>query len=208
MTEITTTEELRAIYRNPRARVTARRHGAINDHDRSFIAHSPLVMVGTADNRGRCDVSPRGGPPGFVSVLDAGTIAIPDISGNNTLDTLQNVLSNTGIGLLFLVPGTDEALRVNGRARLSTDPTVLTRCTIRHVVPRVAVVVQVHEVFLHCPKALRRGSIWHLHAWPDTSDMPTAARMLRDQVVPGATVEQVEQALDDVNRETMWQTGG
>ncbi|HVM55642.1 MAG TPA: pyridoxamine 5'-phosphate oxidase family protein [Acidimicrobiales bacterium] len=208
MSEITTTDELRAIYRPPGAPALRKQHAAIDDHDRAFIAHAPFVIVATSDTAGRCDVSPKGGPPGFVTVLDDGTVVIPDLAGNNRLDSLQNLLDNAGIGLLFLIPGIDETLRVNGRARLSTDPTVLATSAVGGVVPKVAIAVDVEEAYIHCAKALRRGSVWQAEQWPDTSDMPSVACMLRDQVAPEVEVEVIAQALEDGYERTMWQTGG
>jgi len=208
VSEITTTDELRAIYRPPGAPALRKQHAAIDDHDRAFIAHAPFVIVATSDTAGRCDVSPKGGPPGFVTVLDDGTVVIPDLAGNNRLDSLQNLLDNAGIGLLFLIPGIDETLRVNGRARLSTDPTVLATSAVGGVVPKVAIAVDVEEAYIHCAKALRRGSVWQAEQWPDTSDMPSVACMLRDQVAPEVEVEVIAQALEDGYERTMWQTGG
>lgn len=208
MADITTTDELRTVYRNPAGPAVAKQHAALDEHDRSFIAHAPFVIVATTDADGRCDVSPKGGPPGFVRVLADGTVAVPDLSGNNRLDSLQNLLDNPGIGLLFLIPGIDETLRVNGRARLSTDPDVLAAATVNGAVPKVAIAVEVEEAFIHCAKALRRGAVWQHNQWPDTSDMPKVAEMLRDQAAPEFTVEQVELALEDGYQKTLWQTGG
>jgi PPOX class probable FMN-dependent enzyme len=208
MDEICTIEELRTIYRAPGDRAVAKQHDAVDHHDRSFIAHAPFMILATSDAQGRCDVSPKGGPPGFVTVLDDGRVAIPDLSGNNRLDSLQNVLDNPGIALLFLIPGIDETLRVNGRASLSTDPAVLAASAVGDVVPKVAITVDVDEVYIHCAKALRRGSVWQHEAWPDTSDMTSVAHMLRDQAVPEATVEQVQHALDTGYETTLWKAGG
>jgi PPOX class probable FMN-dependent enzyme len=208
MNEITTTDELRTIYRKPASPALDKQHDAINEHDRAYIAHSPFVIVSTSDSSGGCDVSPKGGPPGFVAVLDDGTVVIPDLSGNNRLDSMQNVLDNSGIALLFLVPGIDETLRVNGRARLSTDPDVLQAAAVGDVVPKVAIAVDVEEAFIHCAKALRRGSVWQHEAWPDTGDMPTVACMLRDQVAPTVDVEVIAAALESSYAATLWESGG
>jgi PPOX class probable FMN-dependent enzyme len=208
MDHICTIKELRAFYRLPRGGSVEKEHASINAHDRAFIAHAPFMILATSDADGRCDVSPKGGPPGFVSVLDDGRVAIPDLSGNNRLDSLHNLLANPGIGLLFLIPGIDETLRVNGRALLSTDPDVLAVCAVRDVVPKVAIAVNVKQVYLHCAKALRRGSVWQPEAWPDTSHLPSAARMLRDQVSPEVDVDVVAQSLEDGYRATLWKRGG
>jgi hypothetical protein len=205
---ICTIEELRSFYRHPRNSSVDKEHASMNGHDRSFIAHAPLMILATSDADGHCDASPKGGPPGFVSVLDDGRVAIPDLSGNNRLDSMQNLLANPGVGLLFLIPGIDETLRVNGRALLSTEPDVLAGCAILDVVPKVAIAVEVEQVYLHCAKALRRGSVWQPEAWPGSGDMPSAARMLRDQVSPEVDVDVVAQSLEDGYRATLWESGG
>src|SRR4051812_16906221 len=184
MTDITSVADLREIYREPRGGPLDKEHPSITDHDRSFIAHAPFVVISTADAEGRCDGSPKGGPPGFVTVLDDGTVAIPDLSGNNRLDSIQNIVHNPGIALLFMIPGIDETLRVNGTASLSTDPAVLDACVVKGARPKVAILVEPDAVYIHCAKALRRGSVWQPEAWPDTADMPTIACMFRDLIAP------------------------
>ena len=205
MGEITSVDELRTIYRRPKGPPLDKEHPAITDHDRAFIAHAPFVVIGTADADGRCDVSPKGGPPGFVATLPDGTVAVPDLSGNNRLDSMENLLDNGRVGLLFLIPGIEETLRVNGTATLSTAADVLDACTVNGARPRVAIVVEPDEVYIHCGKALRRSSLWERTGWPDTSGMPTVACMLRDQVAPTAEVEVIEQALEDGYERTLWQ---
>lgn len=125
-----------------------------------------------------------------------------------SIHRIQNLVANPHIGLLFLIPGIDETLRVNGRAHLSTDPEVLATAAVNGAVPNVAICVEPEQVYMHCAKALRRGSVWQPEAWPDTSDMPTVACMLRDQVAPDLAVDVVEQALEDDYQKTLWQTGG
>ena len=205
MSEITSVADLRTIYRQPRGGPVDKEHLALTADDRSFIAHAPFVVLATADGEGRCDASPKGGPPGFVTVLEDGRVAIPDLSGNNRLDSMQNVLDNAGIGLLFVIPGLEETLRVNGRARLSTDAAVLAACAIGTAVPKVAITVDVEAVYLHCGKALRRGGLWQQDSWPDISDMPTPACMLRDLVAPELEVQVIEDALEADYEKTLWQ---
>jgi len=203
--EICTLEELRAIYRRPGGGAVQKEHGSINLGDRAFIAHAPFVVISTADADGRCDASPKGGPPGFVSVLDDGRVAIPDLSGNNRLDTMQNVLDNARVALLFLVPGLEETLRVNGRASLSTDIEVRTACAIGDAVPKVAIVVDPEEVYIHCGKALRRSGLWQQEQWPSLDDMPTPAEMLRDEVAPDMEIAAIQEALESDYAKTLWQ---
>jgi PPOX class probable FMN-dependent enzyme len=196
------------IYRTPKGPPLDKEHPSITEHDRSFIAHAPFVVIGTSDAEGRQDVSPKGGPPGFVAVLPDGTLAIPDLAGNNRLDSLQNLVAHGRVGLLFLIPGIDETLRVNGAARLSTDAAVLDACTTNGARPKVAIVVEPDAVYIHCAKALRRGAVWQPDEWPDTSDMPSVACMLRDQVAPTVEVDVVAAALEDSYEKTLWTTGG
>lgn len=206
--DLSSETELRDIYRQPSSRAVAKQHDRLDENCRAFIAHSPFVVVATADADGNCDASPKGGPPGFVRVVDDGTLVVPDLSGNNRLDSFRNLTSNPGIALLFCIPGTDETLRVNGKARLTTDPGLCAAAELNGVQPRVVVEVNVEECYIHCAKALRRGNVWKPDRWPDISDMPSPARMLRDHAVPDATEEQVRDALEDGYAKTMWRPGG
>lgn len=206
--DLDSTDALRERYADPSPSVLAKVRTLLDEHCRAFIAHSPFLVLGTSDDTGRCDVSPRGGPPGFVAVLDERRLAIPDLAGNNRLDSLGNVVRNPGVGLLFFVPGVGETLRVNGAGSVTADEAVLEACALAAVRPRVALVVEVEEAYLHCAKALRRGGMWRPDAWPDTSDMATPARMLRDQVARDMTEDQVGAALERSYAETLWRAGG
>ena len=206
---VTSVEGLRELYRDPGARGQAKEVDHLDHNCVAFLAHSPFVVVATADDSGRCDTSPRGGPPGFVKPLDERRLAIPDLSGNNRLDTLQNIVRNDGIGLLFVIPGQDETLRVNGRATITTDPEVLDLCVVEGRRPRVAVGVTVDTAYIHCAKALRRGGLWDPPSWPDTADMPTIACMLRDHVeMPDLDPALIEKDLEGNYAATMWLPGG
>ena len=142
-----------------------------------FIAASPLAVLATADADGRCDASPRGGPPGFTSVLDPGRLAIPDYSGNRRQDSHRNLLSNPYAGLVFFVPGVKETLRVNGRTELSTDPNLLGALTTGGRPPKLALVIEVETAFIHCGKALHRSELWDPSSWPgDVSLVRARAR--------------------------------
>ena len=133
-----------------------------------WIAVSPMIFVATAGSDGRCDVSPKGDPPGFVKVLDERTLAIPERAGNKRFDGYHNLIGNPHVGLIFIVPGRAETLRVNGAARLVTDGPFFDAMTVRAHRPRLALLVDVEEVFFHCPKALVRSALWHPERWrPD-----------------------------------------
>jgi uncharacterized protein len=207
--EIHTVDELRALYRQPAGLSLVKQHDHLDEHDRELIAHASLVMVATSDAEGRLDVSPRGGPPGWVGVLDDHRLAIPDMAGNNRLDTLTNVVVNPGIGLLFVIPGLDETLRVNGDAVITTDPEILAALDVRGRGPRTAIVVEVRDAYIHCAKAFRRAAAWSPDEWVDRRDMPTIGCMLRDQVglhdVEGATIDE---ALETSYQATIWEPGG
>ena len=202
---MTTEDELRTLYRQPSAGAVQKQVDRIDVNCRSFIAHSTFVLIGTASASGACDVSPKGGPPGFVQVLDERRLAIPDLLGNNRLDSILNLLENPGIGLLFVIPGLDETLRVNGRAWAVRDDDVLDACTTAGRRPKVAIGVEVAEAYIHCAKAFRRGSLWKPEGWPDRADMPTIACMLRDHL-GDQTLDPalIETALEDSYAKTLW----
>jgi uncharacterized protein len=178
---LTDVAELRPPYREPGVLARVTQLDRIDPHCRTFIAHSPLVVIGSADTKGGLDVSPRGDAPGFVQVLDDHHLAIPDRPGNNRLDTLQNLLANPAIGLLFIIPGVDDALRVNGTARLTRAPSLLETMAVEARVPKLAIVVTVTEAFLHCAKALRRARLWSDDYRIDRRQLPTLGRMIVEQ---------------------------
>jgi uncharacterized protein len=199
---------LRQIYRMPKQRSLDKEVDHLDAHCRDFIAHAPFVVLATAADDGTVDVSPKGGPAGFVAVLDDHRLAIPDMSGNNRLDSMGNIVSGDGVvALLFMVPGTDETMRVNGRASISVDRDVLDRCPVDGMDANVAIVVEVRTAFIHCAKALRRSGLWQPDRWPDTSDMATPACMLNDHIGLG-DAELSAQALEEGYALTTWAMGG
>ncbi|NKB49350.1 MAG: pyridoxamine 5'-phosphate oxidase family protein [Alphaproteobacteria bacterium] len=168
---------LREIYPEPKGIAAEKQLSALDPHCRNFIAHSPFLVLGTDG-----DVSPKGDDPGFVQVLDDNTIIIPDRKGNNRMDSLQNILDNPNVGLLFMIPGVDETLRVNGRAELSIDPGILDPLAINGRAPASAIVVHVEEAYLHCAKALKRSHLWSADAQAPQGTIATAGRMFADQL--------------------------
>lgn len=170
---------------------------ALDPHAQEFIRRSPFLSIGTQNANGKADVSPRGDPPGFVRILDDRTLAIPDRPGNNRLDTLSNILANPNVGLLFMVPGFDDTLRVNGKAHLSTDPEILAPMALNGKVPTLAVVVTVAEVFLHCAKAFRRSRLWDPMARQERREMPSLLKMILDQTTGAPTDPAEMQKIDD-----------
>ena len=203
-----TVDDLRAVYPDPGARGQAKVINALDDNCRAFLAHCPFFVLASADDDGRADASPKGGPPGFVHVLDDGHVAWADLAGNNRLDSFQNVVTNPSVGLLCVIPGLDETLRINGTATLSTDPGLCAQLAIGDKVPRVAVVVAVDEAYIHCAKAFRRGAVWRPAEWPDRSAMPTMACMLRDHTGLNVEPEVIEATLERSYEQTLWEPGG
>ena len=153
----------------------------LDRHARDFVARSPFVCIGTQAADGRADVSPRGDPAGFVKVLDDRTLLIPDRPGNNRLDTQANILANPSVGLLFMIPGFDDTLRINGRAQITRDPGLLALMAVNDRLPRVAIAVTVTEVFLHCAKAFRRAGLWDPSQRQDRRAMPSLVQIILDQ---------------------------
>ena len=172
--QITSVEQLRGLYRQPSTLVQNKKGDRIEGSAAAFVARSSFVCLATADADGHCDVSPRGGPKGHLKILDDGrTVALPDLSGNNLIDSLTNIVENPHAGLLVMVTGSDETMRIDGRARLSTDPDVLALWADEVRTPKLAILLEVDAAFLHCAKAFRRGGVWDPETWPDLA--PTAA---------------------------------
>jgi PPOX class probable FMN-dependent enzyme len=201
-------EEARALvasYPEPGPVAVAKDIGRIDPHLRRYIELSPFCCVATADAEGRQDVTPRGDPPGSFKVFGEHTIAIPDRPGNNRLDTLKNLLVNPQIGLIFLLPGMDETVRVNGTARLSTDPELLQSMAVQGKAPKCAIVVQVREAYLHCAKAFRRSKLWDASTHIDRRSLPSLAGMIRDQVgLSEEATKEAEARIEKAYRESLW----
>jgi PPOX class probable FMN-dependent enzyme len=178
--QIKTIEELRQHYDMPGEMVTKTKFDFLDDYAISYIRLTPLVCIGTEMGEG-LDVSPRGGEPGFVHVIDRRHLAIPDWPGNNKVETMTNLVHSGRCGLLFLVPGMDLFLRVNGPAVITRDPALLAKMTERGKTPKSAIRVTTREVYFHCGKALKRSKIWEPESWPPRSAMPTAGKMILDQ---------------------------
>ena len=175
----------------------------IDPHARHFIGLSPFHVLATAGGDGTADASPRGDAPGFVLILDEKTLLIPDRVGNNRVDSFRNLLAHPGVGLLFFVPGVDETLRVNGRARLTTDPAVLEPHTVQGRVPKAGMLVEVDEVFFHCGKALKRSHLWDPSTQIERSSFPTLGRIIADQTKVG-TAEESDKRLEDSYRNRLY----
>jgi hypothetical protein len=188
--------ELRTVLGWPSERAVRKAVTALDTHCRAFIARSPFVLLSTADAAGKGDVSPKGDRPGFVLALDDHTLVVPDRPGNRRADSMTNILANPNVGLLFLVPGKGETLRVNGTARIVRDSDLLARMSVGGRQPTVAIAVNVEEAFIHCAKAMIRSSLWKPETWSATEDLPTIAQVLMDHArLTDCTVEEVEESV-------------
>jgi len=178
---IASAADLRLLYGHAEGLAAKKSLPRLDRHARDYIARSPFLCIATAGHGGRADVSPRGDQPGFVQVLDDRTLAIPDRPGNNRLDTLENILVNPSVGLIFMIPGFEDTLRINGQATITADPAVLERAVVDRKRPRAAIRVVVEEAFFHCAKAFRRSRLWQPDALVDRACMPTLARIILEQ---------------------------
>ncbi len=202
---VTSEGELREILGEPSERAVKKETAALGEAARAFIARSPFLLVATSNAKGKCDVSPKGDAPGFVRVLDPTHLVIPDRPGNKRLDGMRNLLQNPHAGMIFLVPGREETLRVNGRACIIRDVAVLDSLVAHGKRPALAIVVEVEECFFHCPKAFRRSRLWEPGEWPDRTALPSMARVLFEQFKPAdKTVEEYERESEEGLRRTLY----
>jgi len=202
---VTREDELRALMGTPSERAIKKESASVDEASRRFIEHSPFLLLGTSNKAGQCDVSPKGDAPGFVRVLDERHLVIPDRPGNKRLDGLRNLLDNPHVGLIFLIPGREETLRVNGRASIIRDEDVLEALAAQGKRPLVAIGVEVEECFLHCPKAFRRSKLWEPAEWPDRSALPSMACVLYEKLQPeGKTLEEYERESEEGIKRTLY----
>lgn len=179
--EIRDEASLRALFPALTPLAVQKCQNQLDHHTRAFIERAPFLCMGTQSAEGRADVSPRGDPAGFVEILDDRTLAIPDRPGNNRLDSLSNILTNPHVGLIFMIPGFEDTLRINGTARLSTDPDLLGRMIVNRKPPKLAIVVSIDEVFMHCAKAFRRSRLWDVESQQDRKSLPSLSKIILDQ---------------------------
>lgn len=201
---LSTREELRSLYKEPGDGAVRKVLARLDGHCRSFISRSPFVLIGSTDGSGNADVTPKGDRPGFVEVLDETTIAIPDRPGNNRLDTLENLLLDPAIGLLFLIPGMNETLRINGAARITADPVLRERLAHDGKPPISVIVVEVKAAYMHCAKAFMRSELWKPESWPDRAKLPTLGQILKDQLALDQSAGETDRWLDESYQKSMW----
>lgn len=193
--KITSEEQLRSLYGWPKGRAKIKVLNALEQHAIRFIEHSPFFVMSTFDQSGKADASPRGGHPGFVKILDAHTILVPDAKGNNRVDSLVNISETASVGCLFMIPGIDETLRINGRAEIRTDEALLQLFHEEKNPPISCLYIRIEELFLHCAKALMRSKLWHEDFRQSRPHIPTMGKMLNDQLGTNKPLESQEEMI-------------
>jgi hypothetical protein len=194
--KIETLEQLRTLYATPKERAVKKQLAALDRHCKHYITLSPFVVLSSMGGDKVLDASPRGGAPGFVKVIDDNTLLIPDSPGNNRLDTLENIIHTGRLGLLFLIPGVDETLRVNGVAALSVAPAEIAQCTTEVRAPKLVIRVSVQQAYLHCAKAFMRSKLWDSTSQIERSQLPTMVDMINEQ----AAIEGVFETHEEIMR--------
>jgi hypothetical protein len=189
-------EKLRAAYPPAKERSVKKQLSRLDRHCLRFVSLSPFVVLSSGTLDGGFDASPRGGEPGFVKAVDDTMLLIPDAPGNNRLDTLENIIANGRLGLLFLIPGVDETLRVNGRARLRDETSLIEQFKNEKRTPRLVIEVKVEDVYLHCAKALMRSKLWSAEGRVERAGLPTLGQMLADQIGEPALAETQAQMVE------------
>lgn len=203
--EVVTTEaQFREVIGNPSHRVLRKQVNALDSHCRAFIARCPFLLIASADSQGSMDVSPKGDPAGFVRVLDDTTLAIPDRLGNRRADTFGNLMQNPHVGILFLIPGKTETLRIGGTAIIVRDQWIRDDMAIKGKSPDFAIVVSVQEVFFHCSKCVIRSSLWDAAQWPDLAGLPTLAQTMVDAGKLEETVDQMHALIEKDAKERLY----
>jgi uncharacterized protein len=197
---VSSEQQIRDVLGRPGERAVLKDQARLDAHFRAFIASSPFLILGTSNAAGQCDVSPKGDEPGFVKVLDERHLAIPDRIGNKRIDGMRNILANGHVGLIFMIPGREDTLRVNGRAWIVQDDDILDHMIVRDKRPPFAIGVEVEEAFMHCPRAFMRSGLWKPDAWPEADAVPSMSQMLWDQIPSARAFPTVEQAAADTHQ--------
>ena len=204
MNYITSREELRSAFEATHEVAIRKELSLIDEHSRRFIEKCPFLLIGSQDASGNGDVSPKGDQPGFVKCLDNTTLAIPDRPGNNRLDTWENIIENPGVGLIFIIPGMNETLRINGEARLTIDTELCSKMQVNNRPAKAVLIVKVREVYMHCAKAFIRSKLWTHGTWAPRSDMPSLGQILKDQAELVETASEFDNILDDAYKNSLW----
>ncbi|CAM3617999.1 pyridoxamine 5'-phosphate oxidase family protein [Cytobacillus oceanisediminis] len=195
---INSEEELRSLLGTPSRTAANKIIHKLDHHCREFIGKSPILFLSTADSAGKCDTSPRGDAPGFVHILNDHSFVIPERPGNKRVDSLLNILSNPYIGTLFVIPGLEETLRINGRAKIIRDSEILEQMAAQGKNPILGIAVEVEECYIHCAKAFKRSKLWDQGEWLDKKDLPKPSQILADHVnLPDLDSDKIKAALQE-----------
>jgi uncharacterized protein len=191
-------EKLRTLIGFPSELVERKMITYIDHNCEEYISKSPFLVVSSSDSSGKCDVSPRGDMPGFVKVLNEKYLIIPERPGNKRIDSLRNILENPNVGLLFIIPGLGETLRVNGKACLVRDDELLEQMSVKGRKPLLGIGIEVEECFIHCAKAFKRSGLWKTSSWADKESLPSASKIIYEHAkLPGSSVESIEERLNE-----------
>lgn len=191
-------EELRTLLGTPSKNVSNKTIDHLDRHCLDFISKSPIIFVSTADENGHCDTSPRGDSPGFVHVIDHQHLVIPERPGNKRMDSLRNIIANPHIGLIFVIPGLEETLRINGKACVMKDIEILNKMAVNGKTPLLGIGVEVEECYMHCAKAFKRSKLWHSETWLPKDALPSPSEILADHInLPEITKETVYASLQE-----------
>jgi hypothetical protein len=199
-TPITSEAELREIFDEPSGLAVEKVTDHIDEQSARVLRASPFFLLATSSVSGECDVSPRGDPPGSVLILDEHTFAFGDRKGNRRLDSMLNIVAQPKVGLLFLVPGMNETIRVNGTATIVRDPPYGDLLTVKGHRPEIAIEVRVEQLYMHCAKAFVRSSLWRADSWPERRELPTGGQLIRAASGASTPVEALDKALDEGTR--------
>ena len=194
---ITSEDEIRAILGHPSQRAADKVIDHIDEHCAALIAHSPFLVISSADSDGNMDMSPKGDPEGFVKVLDEKTLVIPDRLGNRRGDTFSNILQNPKVGLYFLAPGYRETLRVSGTAQIVRDTALLESMSVQGKIPTLALVISVEKAFFHCGKCVIRSGLWKPESWGSVDGIPTLGEILVAHSNIDEPAEEIQKSIDE-----------
>lgn len=179
--QVATVADLHAINGVPQQAILEKHTSYLTPLLEDFISAAPFFLIATSDANGNCDVSPKGDQTGIVKILDRHTLAIPDRLGNRRVDGHRNIIANPHIGLIFIIPAVDETVRVNGRAFITADPDLLASMTVQGKTPKLATIVEIDEVYMHCARAFLRSGLWKPESWPDPDTIPTLGAIMCEQ---------------------------
>ena len=201
---ISTSEALREIVGTPSRYAAVKEIDHVDPLAERFIAASPLAILGTRRMDGGLDMAPRGDPPGFIKVLDSKTLAFPDRPGNNRMDAIENILRDNAVGLLVLIPGSGDTLRIRGKATVVRDSALSEKLAVNGRPAGLVILIQVERLYSHCPKAFIRSKAWKPEEWPDRSNVPSLAEMLEAHTGLGDPVAKIQEAIDHSNTERLY----